>query len=155
MARKQEIFGLGGMGAQMPDAGALMESQRAVAENAARMASTACHYSMSMNRAWLEFWSRHLTQYTELPKRFADAQTDFMQRALSHYQQSLQQLGGLAAKAEEEIEETVRETGQAGERAGRRMLEDTEEMGNAGKPKESRPSRASEERQSKQPRAAH
>ena len=118
MARKQEIFGFNGMGAQIPDAGVLMDSQRAVAENAARMASTACHYSMSMNRAWLEFWSRHLAQYTELPKRLASAQTDFMQRALGNYQESLQQLGGLAAKAEEQIEETVRETGQAGERAG-------------------------------------
>ena len=155
MARKQEIFGFNGMGAQIPDAGVLMDNQRAVAENAARMASTACHYSMSMNRAWLEFWSRHLAQYTELPKRFADAQTDFMQRALGHYQESLQQLGGLAEKAGEQIEETMRETGQAGERAGRRVLEEAKEMGNAGKPKESRPSRASEERQSKQPRAAH
>ena len=143
------------MGAQIPDAGVLMENQRAVAENAARMASTACHYSMSMNRAWLEFWSRHLAQYTELPKRFADAQTDFMQRALGHYQESLQQLGGLAEEAGEEIEETVRETGQAGERAGRRLVEEAKETGNAGKPKESRPSRASEERQSQRPRAAH
>ena len=132
-----------------------MDNQRAVAENAVRMASTACHYSMSMNRAWLEFWSRHLVQYTELPKRFADAHTDFMQRALGHYQESLQQLGGMAAKAGEEIEETVRETSQAGERAGRSLLEEAKEMGNAGKSKESRPSRASELRQSKQPRAAH
>ena len=151
MAQKQEIFGFNGMGAQIPDAGVLMDSQRAVAENSARMASTACLYSMSMNLAWLEFWSRHLAQYTELPKRLAGAQTDFMQRALGNYQESLQQLGGLAAKAEEQIEETVRETGQAGERA----VEGAKEMGNAGKPKESRPSRASEERQSKQPRAAH
>ena len=155
MARKQEIFGLNGMGAQMPDAGVLMDSQRAVAENAVRMASTACHYSMSVNQAWLEFWSRHLAQYTELPKRFADAHTDFMQRALGHYQESLQQLGGMAAKAGEEIEETVRETGEAGERAGRRFVEEAKEMGNAVKPKESRPSRASVERQTKQPRAAH
>ena len=155
MARKQEIFGLGGMGTQMPDAGVIMDSQRAMAENAARMASTACHYSMSMNRAWLEFWSRHLAQYTELPKRFADAQTDFMRRALGHYQESLRQLGGLAEQAGEQIEETVGEIGQAGERAGRRFVEEAKEMGNAGKPKESLPSRASEERQSKQPRAAH
>ena len=155
MAQKQEIFSFNGMSAQIPDAGVLMESQRAAAENAARMASTACHYSMSMNRACLEFWSRHLAQYTELPKRFADAQTDFMQRAMSHYQESLQQLGGLAAKAGEQIEETVRETGQAGEREGRGFVEEAKEIGNAGKPKEARPSRASEERQSRQPRAAH
>jgi hypothetical protein len=155
MARKQENFGLGGMGAQIPDPGVIMDSQRAMAENAAHMASTACHYSMSMNRAWLEFWSRHLAQYTELPKRFADAQTDFMRRALGHYQESLQQLGGLAEEAGEQIEQTVREAGQAGERAGRRVLEEAKEMGSAGKPKESRPSRASEERPGEQPRAAH
>ena len=155
MARKQENFGLGGTGAQIPAAGVLMDNQRAMAENAARMASTACHYSMSMNRAWLEFWSRHLAQYTELPKRFADAQTDFMQLALGHYQESLRQLGGLAEEAGEQIEETMRETGQAGARAGRRVLEEAKEMGNAGKPKEGRPSRSSEERQGEQPRAPH
>jgi hypothetical protein len=155
MARKQEISGLNGTSAQIPDAGVFMDSQRAVAENAVRMASTACHFSMSMNRAWLEFWSRHLAQYTELPKRFADAQRDFMQHALGHYQESLQQLGGLAAKAGEKIEETVLETGQAGERAGRGILEEAKAMSTAGKAKESRPSRATQERRSKQARATH
>ena len=107
MARNREIFGVKGIGAQMPDAGVLLDAQRMAAENAARMASTACHYTMSMNRAWLEFWSKHLTQYTELPKRFADAQSDFMQRAFSHYQDSIQQLSGAAEEAGEEIEEAA------------------------------------------------
>jgi hypothetical protein len=155
MARKQEISGLNGTSAQIPDAGVFMDSQRAVAENAVRMASTACHFSMSMNQAWLEFWSRHLAQYTELPKRFADAQRDFMQHALGHYQESLQQLGGLAAKAGEKIEETVLETGQAGERAGCGLLEKAKPMSTASKPKESRPSRATQERRGKQARATH
>jgi hypothetical protein len=155
MARKQEISGLNGTSAQIPAAGVFMDSQRAVAENAVRMASTACNFSMSMNRAWLEFWSRHLAQYTELPKRFADAHRDFMQHALGHYQESLQQLGGLAAKAGEKIEETVLETGQAGERAGRNLLKEAKEMSTAGKTKESRPSRATPERRSKQARATH
>src|SRR5208337_3723452 len=129
MARNREIFGFKGIGAQIPDAGVLLDAQRTAAENAARMASTACHYTMSMNRAWLEFWSKHLTQYTELPKRFADAQTDFMERAFGHYQESIQQLSGLAEEAGEQIEETVREAEKTGERAAGRFLEEAKEMG--------------------------
>ncbi len=155
MASNRETFGLNGMGAQMPDAGALLGAQRVAAENAARMASTACHYTMSMNRAWLEFWGKHLTQYTELPKRFADAQSDFVPRALGHYQESVQQLSGLAQEAEKEMEETMGEAGKAGERTAQRFTEEAKEMGKGGRSKEGRASRASEEpRQAEQP-AAH
>jgi hypothetical protein len=156
MARNQEISGVKGIGTQMPDAGVLLDAQRTAAENAARMASTACNYTMSMNRAWLEFWSKHLTQYTELPKRFADAQSDFMQRAFGHYQDSIQQLSGAAEEAGEEIEEAAGETEKAGERATASFREETKEMGKAAKPKESRGPRPSEEpHRPGQPRAAH
>ena len=156
MARNREIFGFKGIGAQIPDAGVLLDAQRTAAENAARMASTACHYTMSMNRAWLEFWSRHLTQYTELPKRFADAQSDFMQRAFGHYQDSIQQLSGVAEEAGEEIEEALAENEKAGERVTASFLEETKEMGKAARPKESRGPRTGEEpHRPEQPRAAH
>ncbi len=144
MARNQEISGFNSIGTQIPDASALLDAQRAAAENAARMASTACHYTMSVNRAWLEFWSKHLTQYTELPKRFADAQTDFMEQAFGHYRKSIQQLSRLAAEAGEQIEETIRETGREGERTAQQLLEEAKEMGKGNRPKESRPPRASE-----------
>ncbi len=153
MARNRENLGFNGIGAQIPDTGVLLDAQRAAAENAARMASTACHYTMAVNRAWLEFWSKHLTQYTELPKRFADAQTDFMERAFGHYQESIQQLSGLAEEAGEQIEETVREAEKTGERAAGRFLEEAKEMGQVSRPKESRPPRAAEER--REQREAH
>src|SRR5208337_2881762 len=110
MASNREPFSLNGMSGQIPDAGVLLDAQRAAAENAARMAGTACHYAMSVNRAWLNFWSNHLTQYTEIPKRFADAQTDFVERAFDHYQESIKQLSGLAKQAQAEVEEVIRET---------------------------------------------
>ncbi len=156
MARNTGTYGFNGIGAQIPDAGVLLDAQRAAAENAARMASTACHYTMSVNRAWLEFWSKHLTQYTELPRRFADAQTDFMERAFSHYQESIKQLSGMAGEAGEQIEEAVRETGKAGERIADQFLEETKEMGKVSRPKESRPPRSSEDRRvTERQRGAH
>ncbi len=145
MARNRETLGLNGIVAQIPNTGVLLDAQRAAAENAARMASTACHLTMSVNRAWLEFWGKHLTQYTELPKRFADAQSDFMQRAFGHYQESMQQLTSLAAEAEEEIAETARESEKAGEQTTKRFLEEAKEMGKGSRPKESRPPRARDE----------
>jgi len=153
MARNMGTYGFNGIGAQIPDASVLLDAQRAAAENAARMASTAYHYTMSVNRAWLEFWSKHFTQYTELPKRFAEAQTDFMERAFGHYQESIQQLSGLAGEAGEKIEEAMRETGKTGERTARRLLEEAEDMGKGSHPKESRPSRTSEA--SRDRRGAH
>lgn len=145
MARNRESYGFNGIGAQIPDAGVLLDAQRAAAENAARMASTCCHYTMSVNRAWLEFWSKHLAQYVEIPKRFAEAQTDFVERAFGHYQESMHQLGGLVEEAEEQIEETMRETGKAEEAVTQRFLEEAKEMGKPSRqPKEGRPSRSTE-----------
>jgi Phasin protein len=145
MARNREILGFNGMGAQIPDAGMLLDAQRAAAENAARMASTACQYTMSLNRAWLEFWSKHLTQYTELPKRFADAQTDFMKRAFGHYQESIKQLSSITEDAQEEFQEAAEESGKAGERTAHRFMDEAKEMGKPAGPKEGRQSRAAEE----------
>ena len=145
MARNREILGFNGMGAQIPDAGVLLEAQRAAAENAARMATTACHYTMSLNRAWLDFWSKHLTQYTELPKRFADAQSDFVERAFGHYQESIQQLSSIAQEAGAEIQEAVEEGGKAGERTARRFMDEEKEMSKPARPKERGQAKVAEE----------
>jgi hypothetical protein len=145
MARNREILSFNGMGAQLPDAGVLLEAQRAAAENAARMATTACHYTMSLNRAWLEFWSKHLTQYTELPRRFADAQSDFVRQALGHYQESIQQLSSITEKAQEELKEEAEESEKAGERTARHFMDEAKEMGKPSRSKEGRQARASEE----------
>jgi hypothetical protein len=140
----------------MPDAGVFLDAQRAAAENAARMASTACHYTMSVNRAWLNFWTKHLTQYSEMPKRFADAQTDFVERAFSHYQESVQQLSGIAEQIEEEAKEVMRETQAAGEQAAQQFRAEASDMQKASRPKEMRPPRAAEEqRESKPQPSAH
>jgi hypothetical protein len=121
MARNQDTFGPNGNGitAQMPNAGTLLQAQRSAAENAARMAGATCHYAMSWNRAWLNFWSNHLSQYTELPRRFADAQSNFFEQAFDHYQESIQELGGLASQMQGEAEDAMRETQDAGEQAAR------------------------------------
>lgn len=145
MVRNQEILGFNGMSARIPDAGLLLDAQRAAAENTARMASTACHYTMSLNRAWLEFWSKHLTQYTELPKRFAEAQTDFMERAFGHYQDSIRQFSSITEEAQEELQEAAEESGKAGERVAQRLMDEAKEMSKPVRSKESRQARATEQ----------
>lgn len=145
MARNRESLGFNGMAAQIPDAGVLLDAQRAAAENAARMASAACHYTMSLNRAWLEFWSKHLTQYTELPKRFADEQTEFVRRAFGHYQESIQQLASIAEEAREEVQKAAEETEKAGERTARRFMDEAKEIGKPSRAKEGRQAKAAEE----------
>ena len=62
------------------------------------MASTACHYAVSMNHAWLGLWNNQLTQYMEIPERLTDAQTDFIEQAFDHYQESVHQLSGIARR---------------------------------------------------------
>ena len=154
MAKDREMFTWNGIGAQIPDAGIMLDAQRAAAGTAARVASGACHYAMSVNKAWLSFWSNHLTQYTEIPKRLADAQSDFMQKAFEHYQESVEQLSGLAKKAEEEVREVIRETGEAGERAYQQFQTEARDMARASQPKESRPARAAE-REAEHQHGAH
>ena len=98
MEKNQETNSLN-MGVTLPGPGILMETQRAAAENSARLASLAYNYAMSVNRAWFDLWNNRLTQYMELPKRLADAQTNFMEQAFDDYQESVQQLGGITTKA--------------------------------------------------------
>jgi len=64
-----------------------MEAQRAATENATRMTNAAYHYALSVNRAWIDLWDSRVDDYLELPKRFVDAQTDFIERAFDHDQE--------------------------------------------------------------------
>ncbi|MGO9459345.1 MAG: phasin family protein [Rhodomicrobium sp.] len=146
MAGNRELFGLNGMSGQIPDAGVILDAQRAAAENAARMAGTTCHYAMAVNRAWLNFWSNHLTQYTEIPKRLADAQSDFVERAFDHYQESIQQLSGMAREVQEEVQEVIRETEETGKRAAKPLRAEAKDFAKGSRPKESRPPSAGEHR---------
>jgi hypothetical protein len=127
MARNREA--LGSNSAQMLDVSRLLDAQRAAAENAARMASTACHYTMSMNRAWLSLWSNQLSHYSEIPERIAEAQAGFMQQAFDHYEESMQQMSGFAKQAEEEVQDAMRKTRKAGEWAGQQFRAEAEDLG--------------------------
>ena len=92
-----------------------------------------------MNRAWMNFWSNHLTQYTEIPKRFADAQTDFVKQAFDHYQESIQELSGMAKQVQEEVQEVIRETEETGERAAQQLRAEAKDFAKGARPKEARP----------------
>jgi hypothetical protein len=146
MQRNREANGADEMGAKVPDAGALLEAQRAATENATRMANTACHYALSLNRAWLDLWESHLAEYLELPKRFLDAQTSFIEQTFDHYQESMQKLGSLASKATREAQSAMRETEVAGERVARQLQSETKEMGWGNRPKEGPMHSSDEER---------
>jgi vacuolar-type H+-ATPase catalytic subunit A/Vma1 len=139
MPRNREAYGLNGIAAQMPNAGAILEAQRTAAQNAARVAGVTCHYAMSWNRAWLNFWSQHLSQYSELPKRFADAQTNFVEQAFDHYQESIQELGSLASELQDEAEGVMKETQEAGERAVEDFRHEAKDMSKGNRLKEYKP----------------
>ena len=49
------------------------------------MANAACHYALFLNRGWLDLWDSYLDVYLDAPKRFADAQTAFIEQAFHHY----------------------------------------------------------------------
>ncbi len=117
----------GSDGMQLPGAKAMLEAQRATTENATRMANAAFHCAVSINRAWLDLWDNRLDEYLDLPKRFLDAQTDFVEHAFDHYQESMQKLSGLAAKAAHDAESAVHETQSAGERMGRQLQSEAKE----------------------------
>jgi hypothetical protein len=151
MQENRETHGLNGMG--VPDAGVIMEAQRAATENASKIANAACHYAISMNRAWLELWDHRLDEYFELPKRFAEAQTNFLGHAFEHYQESMQKLGGLASKMTEEAQAAVRETQAAGDRAARHVQQEGADQGWGSRPKEMHQSGGGEER--REQRGAH
>ena len=114
MEKNQETNSLN-MGVMLPGPGILMETQRAAAENSARLASLAYNYAMSINRAWFDLWNNRLTQYMELPKRLADAQTDFIEQAFDDYQESIQQLGGITTKATGEARAAMQHAASKGE----------------------------------------
>ena len=90
MERNRETNGAEEITAKLPDAGALMDAQRAATENATRIANAAGHYALSLNRAWLDLWDSHLNDYLEFPKRFVNVQTDLIEQTFDHYQESLQ-----------------------------------------------------------------
>jgi len=135
MQRNRETNSTDEMSPKFPDAGALISVQRAATENATRMANAACHYALSVNHAWLELWDSNLDDYLELPKRFVNAQTDFIERAFDHYQESMQKLGSLATKATREAQSAAMETQAAAERSARQFQSDAKEMG-GNRPKE-------------------
>ena len=115
MEKSQETNSLNIMRMTLPGPAILMEIQRAAAENGAGMASLAYNYAMSVNRAWFDLWNIRLTQYRELPKRLADAQTDFIEQAFDDYQESIQQLGGIATKATDEAGAAMQQVASKGE----------------------------------------
>ena len=107
----------------LPNGGALMEAQWAATE------MQTYHYALSVNKAWIELWNDRLNAYLELPKRFVNAQTDFVEQAVAHYQESLQKLGDLATKATQHAQSAVKETQAAGERVARQFQSELKEMG--------------------------
>ena len=115
----------------LPNGGALMEAQRAATENATRIANAAYHYALSVNKAWIELCENRLNEYLELRKRFVNAQTDFVERAVDHYQDSLQKLGDLATKATQDAQSAFKETQAAGERVARQFQWDVKARGNS------------------------
>lgn len=155
MQRERETSGSGEMTMTLPNASVVMDAQRAATENATRMANAACHYALSVNRAWLDLWGRHLNEYMDFPKRLMNVQTDFLEHAFDHYQESLQKLGSLTAKARDEAESALRETEEEGERFARRFQSEAKEM-SWSRPKENpRRSGSEESRESEQQRGAH
>ncbi len=129
MQKHREANGAEEVRVTLPNGGALMEAQRAATENATRIANAACHYTLSVNKAWIELWGNRLNEYLELPKRFVNAQTDFVEQAVDHYQESLQKLGDLATKATQHAQSAVKETQAAGERVARQFQSELKDMG--------------------------
>lgn len=149
MQRNRETNGSDGM--ELPGASAMLEAQRAATENATRMANAALHYALSINQTWLDLWGSRLDEYLDLPKRFVDAQTDFVEHAFDHYQESMQKLSSLAAKATHDAESTLRETQSAAERAGRQLQSEEKETGWGSRPREN----SGEERRDPAQHGAH
>ncbi len=120
MKKNRETNSLNMMGVTLPGPGILMETQCAAAENSARMANVACHYAMSVNRAWFDLWNK-------LPKRLADAQTNFIEQALDDYQESIQQLGGIITKATDEAGAAMQQAASKGEELADEVLSSARE----------------------------
>jgi hypothetical protein len=163
MTRSIEPFSFDGT---LPDAGKILDAQRAAAGNVAHMASTACHYAMSMNRAWLDLWNNQLTQCMQIPERLTEAQTDFVEQAFDHYRESIHQLSGLAQQAQEQTQgamrqaqETaqgmMRETQEAGERAAQQFSDETKERAKGARPAKEGRSQSGEYQRGAEPAGAH
>ena len=155
MQKTQESNGWREVTTNIPDAGALVEAQRAATENATRMANAACHFALSVNKAWLELWDSRLGDYLEIPKRLANAQTDFIEQAFDHYQESMQKLGSLASKVTHEAQSALKETQAAGERAASQFQSDTKEMSWGNRPKENPMHSGNEEHREPPQHGAH
>jgi hypothetical protein len=136
MRQNRETQGLDEMTVKLPDAEMVMEAQRAATESASKMATAACHYAISINRAWLDLWDSHLNEYLDLPKRLADAQADFLEHAVEHYQESMEKLGGLASKVSQEAEGAMREAQEASECAGQKFQSEAKENGWGARPED-------------------
>jgi hypothetical protein len=98
-------------------------------------------------RAWIDLWRNRLNEYLELPKRFIDAQADFIEQAFDQYQESVQKLGSLAAKA-------TRDAQAAGERVAHHQS-DSKEMSRGTRPKENQMQSDGEDRDAGQQHSAH
>jgi hypothetical protein len=135
--QNRQAHGSDELSVKLPDAGVIVQAQRAATENASRVASAALHYAISVNRAWLETWDGRLNDYLDLPKRFAEAQTEFLEHAYQHYQEGVQRLGGIATKVSQEAEIAVRESQEASGRAAEKFQSELKESGWGARPKES------------------
>ncbi len=128
MQKNRQANGAEEVSVTLPNGGALMDAQRAAAENATRVAKAAWHNTVSVNKAWMELWGNRFNEYLELPKRFVDAQTEFMEQAIDHYQDSLQKLSGLATKATQDTQAVAKETQAAGERIAHQFQSGLKDM---------------------------
>jgi len=128
MQQNRQANGAEEVSVTLPNGGALMEAQRAAAENATRVAKAAWDNALSINKAWMELWDNRLNEYLHLPKRLMIAQTDFLEQAIDHYQESLQKVAGLATKAAQDTQAAVKETQAAGERVTRQVQSSLQDM---------------------------
>ncbi len=99
----------------------IMEEQRSAAENAVRIARAAREYIVSLNRAWIDLWNSRYTELMTIPKRVADTQCDFIERALNDYGQSLENMRTLTAKAQEETASLASRAVRESEAGARRL----------------------------------
>ena len=128
MQKNRQTTGAEEVSVTLPNGGALMDAQRAATENATRVAKAAWENALSANKAWIELWDNRFNEYLELPKRFVDAQTEFLEQAIDHYQESLQKFGGLATKAAKDTQAAAKETQAAGERVARQLQSSLKDM---------------------------
>ena len=128
MQKTRQANGAEEVSVTLPNGGALMDAQRAATENATRVAKAAWDNALSVNKAWMELWNNCFNEYLELPKRFVDAQTKFVEQAIDHYQESLHKLGGLATKVTQDAQSAAKETQASGERVARQFQTSLKEM---------------------------